>query len=76
MRTLFKNFLTDEYFGTLKICFECGRFISGPSGILITRVINKKYTYKNYLGTILVCFKKVALEFTRCINYVYHNNYY
>jgi diaminopimelate decarboxylase len=34
----------------LKIYMECGRFITGPSGYLITRVRHIKQTYKNFAG--------------------------
>jgi len=29
---------------------ECGRCVTGPSGALITRVMHRKKTYKNYVG--------------------------
>lgn len=34
----------------IKIVMECGRYITGPSGVLMTRVIHQKRTYKNYVG--------------------------
>lgn len=33
-----------------RIVFECGRYFTGPAGILLTRVINQKTTYKNFIG--------------------------
>ncbi len=33
-----------------KIVMECGRTITGPFGFLITKVIHKKHTYKDYIG--------------------------
>jgi len=33
-----------------KLCFECGRFITGPYGYLVTKAIHKKDIYKNYIG--------------------------
>ena len=33
-----------------KLCMESGRFMAGPHGVLATRVINKKETYRNYVG--------------------------
>jgi len=33
-----------------KIVMECGRTITGPFGFLITKVIHKKHTYKDYVG--------------------------
>nr|AKG25429.1 LysA [Hematodinium sp. SG-2015] len=29
---------------------ECGRCVTGPAGALVTRVIHRKKTYKNYVG--------------------------
>lgn len=34
----------------LRICLECGRVITGPYGYLVSRVLHKKETYKNYIG--------------------------
>ncbi|MFC1563976.1 diaminopimelate decarboxylase [candidate division KSB1 bacterium] len=34
----------------LKIFMECGRFITGPNGYLVSRVLHIKKTYKNYAG--------------------------
>ena len=33
-----------------RLYMESGRFVTGPHGILITRVINHKYTYRDYVG--------------------------
>jgi diaminopimelate decarboxylase len=33
-----------------KIFTECGRFVTGPHGVLVTRVINRKSTYRTYIG--------------------------
>lgn len=30
---------------------ECGRYVTGPHGVLVSRVINEKRIYKRYLGT-------------------------
>ncbi len=29
---------------------ECGRFMTGPHGVLVTRAINEKNTYRKYIG--------------------------
>ncbi|ODN04044.1 Protein TabA, partial [Orchesella cincta] len=50
IQKLYENMLSNDDFLPFKLCFECGRFITGPAGILVTRIINKKRTYKNYLG--------------------------
>lgn len=34
----------------LRITMECGRMITGPYGYLVSHVLHKKATYKNYLG--------------------------
>lgn len=34
----------------LRILLECGRVVTGPSGVLITRVRHLKETYKRYIG--------------------------
>ena len=36
--------------GPLKIFMECGRYITGPCGYLITRVRHLKKTYRNFAG--------------------------
>lgn len=33
-----------------KIIMECGRFVTGPSGYLVTTAIHEKNIYKNYIG--------------------------
>lgn len=35
----------------VNICTEMGRFITGPHGHLVTKVINRKDTHKHYIGT-------------------------
>ena len=34
----------------LKLALECGRMIAGPYGYLVSKVLHKKETYKNYVG--------------------------
>ncbi len=36
--------------GSLPICMENGRFMTGPYGFLVTRVLHQKDTYKHYVG--------------------------
>ena len=36
--------------GGLRIVMECGRFITGPYGWLVTKVQHLKHTYKDYVG--------------------------
>lgn len=33
-----------------KLFMECGRMITGPYGFLVSRVLHRKSTYRNYLG--------------------------
>ncbi len=33
-----------------RICFECGRVITGPYGCLVSRVRHLKHTYRDYVG--------------------------
>ena len=37
--------------GELQIKTELGRYITGPYGMLVTRVLHEKNTYKHYIGT-------------------------
>ncbi len=34
----------------MRICFECGRPITGPYGWLVTRAIHEKHIYREYIG--------------------------
>uniref|UniRef100_A0A0G4HL69 Orn/DAP/Arg decarboxylase 2 N-terminal domain-containing protein n=1 Tax=Chromera velia CCMP2878 TaxID=1169474 RepID=A0A0G4HL69_9ALVE len=34
----------------LRIVMECGRAITGPNGVLVSRCVHQKRTYKNYVG--------------------------
>ncbi len=33
-----------------RICFECGRMITGPYGCLVSKVLHIKHTYRDYVG--------------------------
>ena len=33
-----------------KLYMECGRYLTGPHGVLVTKVINRKETYRTYIG--------------------------
>ncbi|PFH36295.1 diaminopimelate decarboxylase [Besnoitia besnoiti] len=50
IRDAYETTLEANGLGKTKVAFECGRFITGPAGQLITRVIHQKKTYKNYIG--------------------------
>lgn len=34
----------------LRVCMENGRYMTGPYGFLVTRVLHEKNTYKHYIG--------------------------
>ena len=34
----------------VRLCFECGRVITGPYGCLVSRVLHLKHTYRDYVG--------------------------
>ena len=36
--------------GPIRIAMECGRMITGPYGYLVSHVLHKKATYKDYVG--------------------------
>lgn len=47
---LYKQKILNNKLGSLKIFMENGRMITGPYGYLVTTVLHKKDTYKNYVG--------------------------
>ncbi|MBR3358466.1 MAG: diaminopimelate decarboxylase [Solobacterium sp.] len=51
VRKAYQNVLVPAGMEHVRICTELGRYITGPYGALITRVIHKKQTYRTYLGT-------------------------
>ncbi|MDF1554238.1 MAG: diaminopimelate decarboxylase [Deferrisomatales bacterium] len=46
--------LLDDFraqFGSVpRLCMESGRFMTGPHGVLVTRAINHKHIYREYVG--------------------------
>ncbi len=46
----YNNYIKNNNLDPLKIFFECGRVILGPYGYLVSKVLHKKNTYKNYIG--------------------------
>ena len=50
VREAFEQVLVPAGMGDVKICSELGRWMLGPAGALVTRVIHEKVTYKDYLG--------------------------
>ncbi len=47
---LYNQILVPAGLDPVRILMENGRAMTGPFGFLVTRVINKKETYKNYVG--------------------------
>ena len=50
MRALYERCIVKNGLAPLDIRLECGRMVSGPYGWLVSRVLHKKETYKNYVG--------------------------
>lgn len=46
----YNRILKPHNLDNISIFTELGRYITGPNGQLVTRVIHKKETYKNYIG--------------------------
>lgn len=47
---LYKKKIEGSPLHPMRVIMECGRFVSGPHGYLISRVLHKKETYKSYVG--------------------------
>lgn len=50
VKRVYDEILVANGFGDVAIYTEMGRFITGPHGALVTKVIHTKDTYKNYIG--------------------------
>ncbi|MCU0857607.1 MAG: diaminopimelate decarboxylase [Pontiellaceae bacterium] len=50
IRRLYEEKIAAAGFGPLDVRLECGRMVTGPFGWLVSRVLHKKNTYKNYVG--------------------------
>jgi diaminopimelate decarboxylase len=50
IRASYESAIATKGLSPLKVYMECGRMVTGPYGYLVTRVLHKKETYKNYLG--------------------------
>lgn len=50
IKSIYDSIIKPSGLDPLKIFMECGRIITGPYGYLVTRVIHRKNTYKNYIG--------------------------
>ena len=50
IKSVYDKLIVDKGLDPLKITMESGRMILGPYGYLVTKVLHKKETYKNYVG--------------------------
>ncbi len=50
IKALYQEKIVKNNLDPIRVVFECGRMITGPFGYLVTKVINEKHTYKEYIG--------------------------
>jgi diaminopimelate decarboxylase len=50
VRKVYEEVLVPEGMGDIEIYTEMGRFMLGPYGCLVTKVLHQKHTHKEYLG--------------------------
>ncbi len=50
VREAYENIIAPSSVKSLRIKTELGRYMTGPHGMLITRILHEKNTYKHYLG--------------------------
>mmetsp|Transcript_102557 Transcript_102557/g.265209 ORF Transcript_102557/g.265209 Transcript_102557/m.265209 type:complete len:479 (-) Transcript_102557:85-1521(-) len=50
IHAIYKEMIEAKGLPPIKIVTECGRYITGPAGFLISRVVHRKRIYKNYIG--------------------------
>ncbi len=50
VRKVYEEKIVASGLDPLRICLECGRMVTGPYGYLVTQVLHRKDTYKNYIG--------------------------
>ena len=50
VRRQFEEILVPAGMGDVALCTELGRFVMGPNGCLVTKVLHFKHTYKEYVG--------------------------
>lgn len=48
---LYETLIVPAGLDPMRICFECGRPITGPYGWLVTKAIHEKHIYREYIGT-------------------------
>lgn len=50
IRKCYEEFILGNGLPHARLCFECGRMITGPYGCLVSRVLHLKHTYRDYVG--------------------------
>lgn len=50
IKKLYEEIIVKNNLDPLGVVFECGRMVTGPYGYLVSTVLHKKETYKNYIG--------------------------
>ena len=50
IKKAYKDIIVKNNLDPVRIVMECGRFVTGPHGYLITKAIHEKNTYKKYIG--------------------------
>ena len=50
VRKAYEEVLVPAGMGDVAVCAEMGRFMAGPYGCLVTRVVHEKHIYKDYVG--------------------------
>lgn len=50
VRELYAELIEAKGLAPLRVVMECGRYITGPAGFLVSRVVHRKRIYKNYVG--------------------------
>lgn len=50
VRKVYEEVLIKNGMGDVSLCTELGRFMMGPYGMLVTKAIHEKNTYKHYIG--------------------------
>mmetsp|Transcript_70484 Transcript_70484/g.168807 ORF Transcript_70484/g.168807 Transcript_70484/m.168807 type:complete len:439 (-) Transcript_70484:159-1475(-) len=46
----YKEIIEANGLAPVKVITECGRYVTGPAGFLVSRVTHQKHIYKNYVG--------------------------
>jgi len=47
---VYKELVEAKGLAPVRIVTECGRYVTGPAGFLVSRVVHRKRIYKNYVG--------------------------